>query len=128
MKKELTKNNENIISWLLVVIGAIVYISLTFNKNVWLDEAFSASLVRTDMAGVIERSMADTLPPLYNIILKISTDIFGYSVPVMKLTSVVPMIITMIVSATVVRNPTALRHLHCSRLLYLQCRIFYFSV
>ena len=34
MKKELTKNNENIISWLLVVIGAIVYISLTFNKNV----------------------------------------------------------------------------------------------
>ena len=104
MKKELTKNNENIISWLLVVIGAIVYISLTFNKNVWLDEAFSASLVRTDMAGVIERSMADTLPPLYNIILKISTDIFGYSVPVMKLTSVVPMIITMIVSATVVRK------------------------
>ena len=104
MKKELTKNNENIISWLLVVIGAIVYISLTFNKNVWLDEAFSASLVRTDMAGVLERSMADTLPPLYNIILKISTDIFGYSVPVMKLTSVVPMIITMIVSATVVRK------------------------
>ena len=104
MKKELTKNNENIISWLLVVIGAIVYISLIFNENVWLDEAFSASLVRTDMAGVLERSMADTLPPLYNIILKISTDIFGYSVPVMKLTSVVPMIITMIVSATVVRK------------------------
>lgn len=98
------KKREDIISWALVLIGAIVYISLVFNENVWLDEAFTASLVRTDMAGVLERSMADTLPPLYNIILKISTDIFGYSVTVMKLTSVVPMIITMLVSATVVRK------------------------
>ena len=99
-----TEKKENIIAWCLVIIGAIVYISLVFNNNVWLDEAFTASLVRTDMAGVLERSMADTLPPLYNILLKISTDIFGYKVPVMKLTSVVPMIITMILSATVVRK------------------------
>ncbi|MDO4187893.1 MAG: glycosyltransferase family 39 protein [Lachnospiraceae bacterium] len=98
------EKRENIISWVLVAIGAIVYISLVFNRNVWLDEAFTASLVRTDMAGVLERSMADTLPPLYNIILKISTDIFGYKVPVMKLTSVLPMIITMIISATTVRK------------------------
>lgn len=104
MDNKLDKNKENIISLVLVVIGAIVYISLVFNRNVWLDEAFTASLVRTDMAGVLERSMADTLPPLYNILLKISTDIFGYTVPVMKLTSVVPMIITMIMSATVVRK------------------------
>lgn len=102
--KKLDKKTENIITWLLVLIGAIVYISLIFNKNVWLDEAFTASLVRTDMAGVLERSMADTLPPLYNIILKISTDIFGYKVPVMKMTSALPIIITMILSATVVRK------------------------
>ena len=100
----INKKTENIISYGLVLIGAIVYLSLVFNQNVWLDEAFTASLVRTDMAGVLERSMADTLPPLYNIILKISTDIFGYTVPVMKITSVVPMIITMLLSATVVRK------------------------
>ena len=104
MSNTFDKRRENLISWALVVIGAIVYISLVFNRNVWLDEAFTASLVRTDMAGVLERSMADTLPPLYNILLKISTDIFGYTVPVMKLTSVLPMIITMIVSAVVVRR------------------------
>jgi len=102
--KKLDKKTENIISWVLVLIGALVYISLVFNENVWLDEAFTASLVRTDMAGVLERSMADTLPPLYNIILKLSTDIFGYRVPVMKMTSALPMIITMILSATVVRK------------------------
>ena len=100
----ISKKTENIIAYGLVILGAIVYISLVFNENVWLDEAFTASLVRTDMAGVIERSMADTLPPLYNILLKLSTDIFGYRVPVMKMTSVIPMIITMVLSATVVRR------------------------
>ena len=104
MSKKLSKNSENLISYGLVLIGAIIYISLCFNQNVWLDEAFTASLVRTDMAGVLQRSMADTLPPLYNILLKITTDIFGYKVTVMKLTSVVPMIITMLLSATVVRK------------------------
>lgn len=104
MNKISTKTKENIISYGLVLIGSIIYISLVFNKNVWLDEAFTASLVRTDMAGVLSRSMADTLPPLYNILLKISTDIFGYYVPVMKMTSVIPMIIIMLLSATVVRR------------------------
>lgn len=107
MKKidfEISKKTENIITWGLVVICALCYISLVFNRNVWLDEAFTASLVRTDMAGVLERSMEDTLPPLYNILLKISTDIFGYTVPVMKMTSVMPMIIILILSATVVRR------------------------
>ena len=104
MSKNSNKSRENIISYGLVLIGAIVYVSLIFNRNVWLDEAFTASLVRTDMAGVLERSMADTLPPLYNILLKLSTDAFGYTVPVMKLTSVIPMIITMLLSATVVRR------------------------
>lgn len=109
MSKIGVKTKENIISYGLVIIGALVYISLVFNNNVWLDEAFSASLVRTDMASVLERSMADTLPPLYNIILKITTDIFGYYVPVMKLTSVMPMIITMLASATVVRKRHGLK-------------------
>ena len=92
------------IPWLLVILGGFIYISLTFNDNVWLDEAFTASLVNADMAEVIRRSMADTLPPLYNIILKLSTDYFGYAVPVMKMTSAVPMILTMILGATVVRK------------------------
>ncbi|HCM92499.1 MAG TPA: hypothetical protein DIS78_08055 [Lachnospiraceae bacterium] len=107
-KREKEKKDINIsgilIPWLLVILGAFIYISLTFNYNVWLDEAFTASLVNADMPEVIRRSMADTLPPLYNILLKLSTDFFGYSVPVMKMTSAVPMILTMILGATIVRK------------------------
>ena len=91
-------------AYALVIICGAIFISLTFNNNVWLDEAFTASLVNTDMSGVIKRSMADTLPPLYNILLKLSTDIFGYRIPVMKITSAVPMIITMLLGATTVRK------------------------
>ena len=39
MNKISTKTKENIISYGLVLIGSIIYISLVFNKNVWLDEA-----------------------------------------------------------------------------------------
>jgi len=99
-----SETRESIISYVLVLIGALVIISLVFNNNVWLDEAFTASLIRTDMAGVLERSMADTLPPLYNIILKLITDIFGYKISIMKITSSIPVVLTMLLSATVVRK------------------------
>ena len=103
MKEFLKKNEIKIIFTVFIILSA-VYLSLVWNKNVWMDEAFTASLVHTDFRGVIERSMADTLPPLYNIILKLATDVFGYTIPVMKITSVVPMLLTLLLGATVVRK------------------------
>lgn len=95
---------QSTIAYIACAVYGLVFISLCFNNNVWLDEAFTATLVHTDFADVIVRSMADTLPPLYNILLKISTDIFGYTIPVMKLTSVLPMILTLVLGATTVRK------------------------
>ncbi len=69
-----------------------------------MDEAFTATLIRTDLAGVLSRSMQDTLPPLYNILLKLITDVLGYSVPVMKFTSTLPMICTLLLIVTVFRR------------------------
>ncbi|MCR4738869.1 MAG: glycosyltransferase family 39 protein [Lachnospiraceae bacterium] len=84
--------------YILAFLCSLVYISLTFNDNVWLDEAFTATLIKTDYRGVLDRSMNDTLPPLYNLLLKLSTDIFGYRVPVMKLTSAFFMMLAMFLS------------------------------
>lgn len=108
MREFLNKNEKKIIFTVFVLLSA-VYLSLVWNNNVWMDEAFTASLVHTDFRGVIERSMADTLPPLYNIILKLMTDIFGYSIPVMKITSVIPMLLTLLIGATVVRRRFGIR-------------------
>ena len=97
-----------------------VYFSLVWNNNVWMDEAFTASLVHTDFAGVITRSMEDTLPPLYNIILWLTTSLFGYTIPVMKITSVIPMILTLLIGATVVRKRFGVR----TALLFMTCITF----
>lgn len=86
------------------VIGAVAYFSLIFNNNLWLDEAFSAALIRGNMKEVLEASAADTLPPLYNVLNKIMTLIFGYHPWAMKLTSVIPMILLLVLSATVIRR------------------------
>ena len=94
---------------LAVLALSAVYISLIWNNNVWMDEAFSASLVNTGFSDVIKRSMEDTLPPLYNIYLWLMTTAFGYSVPVMKVTSVIPMILTLAVAAVVVRRRSGAR-------------------
>ena len=108
MKKS-SKINENVTAAVAVIVLSAVFLSLVWNNNVWMDEAFTASLVHTDMAGVLKRSMADTLPPLYNIILKLTTTAFGYTIPVMKITSVVPMILTLVIGATTVRRRFGIR-------------------
>lgn len=98
------KRAELITITLVTIVCALAYISLCASTNVWMDEAFTATLVHTDYKGVLIRSMQDTLPPLYNILLKTTTTLFGYHIPVMKLTSVVPMILTMLLGATTVRK------------------------
>lgn len=94
--------NGKVITYILAIVGIMIYISLIFNENVWLDEAFTASLIRTNFINVIERSIHDTLPPLYNILLKLSTDLLGYSVPVMKIVSILPMAGTILLGSTFV--------------------------
>lgn len=98
------QKRASLAAYILVFIGTIVYVSLIFNDNVWLDEAFTASLIRTDMAGVLARSAEDTLPPFYNILLKLMTDVWGYHVQVMKITSILPMVLTMLLGASTVRK------------------------
>lgn len=90
---------------LLAIAGAIIYISLIFNDNLWMDEAFSASLIRDcSLAKVLERSAADTLPPLYNVLNYFITCMLGYHAWAMKLLSALPMIISMFAAAFVVRK------------------------
>ena len=115
-----TEKKANIVIAVAFVLLSAVYISLIWNNNVWMDEAFTASLVHTDLAHVLQRSMADTLPPLYNMILKLMTAAFGYKMPVMKMTSVIPMILTLLIGATTVRKRFGLR----TALLFMMCITF----
>ncbi len=79
--------------FIVAVFGSILYISLIFNDNLWVDEAFTASLIRQDMASVIRDTVKDTLPPFYNVFGKILTLIFGFSPYVLKFFSCFPLIL-----------------------------------
>lgn len=84
---------------LLATAGSIIYITLIFNNNVWMDEAFTALLVRGSFSEMMSRSLADTLPPLYNIWAWCFTKAFGYHTLTLKLSSVLPMIALLYYSA-----------------------------
>lgn len=101
-------NSRNLITngicVITVVILSGIFLSFVWNNNVWMDEAFTASLVNTSYLGVLYRSMMDTLPPLYNLYLKTMTVLLGYTIPVMKISSVIPMILTLVLGMTTVRK------------------------
>lgn len=89
-------NKKDIIIYILIVIVTLTYISLIFNDSVWEDEAYTMLVVKKDFPKIIESVAIDVHPPLYYIIAKMFTIIFGYSVSSVKLASIVPVILVMI--------------------------------
>lgn len=85
-------NPENVL-FITAVVGSILYISLIFNDNLWVDEAFTASLIRGSWSEVIRDTFSDTLPPFYNFAGKALTSVFGFSSVILKFFSCFPMIL-----------------------------------
>ncbi len=102
--KEFFEKKADLCFLLLALIGAGIYISLIFNNNLWVDEAFTASIIRCPLPEVWTRTASDTLPPFYNFFGKLMTTLFGYSAPVMKFASVLPMSGALLLSAFPVRR------------------------
>ncbi len=87
------KLSPGTVLFIIALFGGILYISLVFNDNLWVDEAFTAVLIRGSFPDVIRDTVSDTLPPFYNIFGKILTLVFGYSSLTLKLFSCLPMIL-----------------------------------
>ena len=106
--KKIELNNIKIISqWWLYIVFAIQVIfsfSLIFNNNIWFDEGFTLSLIQHNFSEMIEIIKSDMHPPLYFISLKAFCTLFGYSVPVTKLFSVLGYIATLSLGVTIVRK------------------------
>lgn len=100
---------KNLLPYLFVVICTAIYVSLIFNENVWMDEAFSASIIRCGFGEMINRTIADTLPPFYNVSAWLFTNTFGFSTITLKIFSIVPMTLLMIVSAHFVPKIASIR-------------------
>lgn len=103
MKKfnELFEKYHKWLLWVMFGGFALLYLSLCFNNNIWTDEAFTIDLLRNseNMKEAVHGTVIDVHPPLYYIICRLVTNIFGIKLLVLKTVSIVPMIMTMIFGA-----------------------------
>lgn len=102
--KKLTGLFDKYHKWLLWAMPAgfaLLYLSLCFNNNIWTDEAFTIDLLRnsTNMKEAVHGTVIDVHPPLYYIICRLVTNVFGIKLFVLKVVSIVPMVLAMLSGA-----------------------------
>lgn len=102
-KEKLQKYGMPVLIWGVVAGFTVLYVSLIFSHNIWTDEAFTIQLLgRGGFRAIIDGTAADVHPPLYYIYLKLFTTVFGNSLPVMKIASIIPLTATLVLGATVI--------------------------
>ena len=67
------------LSLILLVCGCVLFGSLIFSDNLWLDEIYTLAEVNASYSSLIHVFFTETHPPLYFLALKLFSDIFGYS-------------------------------------------------
>ena len=91
-----------IIACLYAVVLFYLNVIRCFDEALWLDEAFTANLVRESIVDIFKITANDVHPPLYYLIVKGFCSVFGMKGWAFHFVSVVPLIITLIFLLTVV--------------------------
>ena len=92
---------------MLAATAFMVYLnfSMMSDRVLWGDEAFSANTAHKSVGGILQVMYYwDNHPPLYYYWLKLFGTLFGFSVPVFHLASLVPFVIGLVLALTVVRK------------------------
>lgn len=93
----------------VVLAFSVLVICLNFgmmsDRVLWGDEAFSANTAHKSVGGILQVLYYwDNHPPLYYYWLKLFGTLFGFSVPVFHLASLVPFAIGIVLALTVIRK------------------------
>ena len=92
------------------LVGIMAQISFSFSRDIWVDEAFSLSMIKHSYWKMIQLTAQDVHPPLYYIILKFLVDgFFRLFQPESviyhtKLVSVIPYILLLLLAFTKIRK------------------------
>ena len=95
---------NGILLWGMVLLFTLLYLSLIFNDNVWTDEIFSMNLFADSFAQIIVDTAEDVHPPLYYFLGRIMRLLFGESLQVQKILTIIPMSLTLALGAGKIRR------------------------
>lgn len=102
------KNNKKfniIITIISILVCTFLQIILIFNINAWGDEVFTIVNLKKGWSELWSTLVADVHPPLYYIIAKIIYTVFNYKFKVLKLVSILPICLNIVlVSYLVLKN------------------------
>ncbi len=108
MKTTLLKNKEKIYSvtgkvFIIAFVLAGIYLSY-INNTLWFDGAYSMAMAKRSWADILKFTANDFHPPLYYFILKIFIKIFGSSVFVARMVSLLPVVFTLILTRRMLKK------------------------
>lgn len=95
---------KGILIWGSVIFFTLLYLSLIFNNNVWTDEIFSMNLFKAGFGEIVSETAKDVHPPLYYFLGRLFRLLFGESLQVQKVLTLIPMSLTLVLGATKVRK------------------------
>ncbi|MEG1705648.1 MAG: glycosyltransferase family 39 protein, partial [Clostridia bacterium] len=81
------------VSIAIIIIATILQVVCIFNNNIWFDESYTVGLVNHNIIDLIKIAIADVHPVLYYILLRIFSIIFGNSIIILKLFSIIPIVL-----------------------------------
>ncbi|MCL1909914.1 MAG: glycosyltransferase family 39 protein [Kiritimatiellaeota bacterium] len=85
---------------ILMCLFAASFLPIVFSGGaIWLDEAFSLDEIKRPWGEMIRLIAHDVHPPLYFIILKSVSRIFGSGIAVMRMATALPVILTAVVAS-----------------------------
>lgn len=91
--------------YLLAIAVVVLNARLMFDNVLWGDEAFSANTAQKSMGGIIQVLYYwDNHPPLHYYWLKLFGHLFGFTVPVFHLASLVPFAAGLLLAVTALRK------------------------
>lgn len=105
MRRNLTPNT--IYTALLFIFTAVLFyfhFIRIFDGNFWGDEGFTIRLSQMSFSTMLNTTAEDVHPPLYYIIVQLLCKILGYKDYVYHLSSIIPYLLTLIVSLTIIRK------------------------
>jgi hypothetical protein len=89
---------------LIIIAGSIFILLGAFHTEVWFDESYTIALISHDFSEIVQIDAKDVHPVLYYFLLKIVTSIFGNSILIARLFSVLAGILIGILGFTHIRK------------------------